>query len=162
MGEVGIPPDNSYNANKIRLPAPVPVDARVRQSRDRLDRREGRRLVGGRHPLHAKGRGQPEEMIKRTQAALHGQASKAFEDGRYRARTSDLLLVRRARRLPSVAACDASPANPQIQPRLWHGLLPPAASIVLPEAGLKMVGRARCPWRRNRETGSSRSSHRQG
>jgi acyl dehydratase len=26
----GIAPDNSYNANKIRFPAPVPVDARVR------------------------------------------------------------------------------------------------------------------------------------
>ena len=56
----------NYGWNKIRFPAPVPVDARVRgQGRGRLGRREGRRLVGGRHPLHPRGRGQREALLRR-------------------------------------------------------------------------------------------------
>jgi acyl dehydratase len=30
LGPTGIASDNSYNANKIRFPAPVPVDSKVR------------------------------------------------------------------------------------------------------------------------------------
>lgn len=30
LGQTGIASDNSYNANKIRFPAPVPVDSKVR------------------------------------------------------------------------------------------------------------------------------------
>ena len=58
----------NYGWNKIRFPAPVPVDARVRgQRRGRLGRREGRRLVAGRDPLHPRGRGQREALLRRRQ-----------------------------------------------------------------------------------------------
>ena len=56
----------NYGWNKIRFPAPVPVGLQgPRQGRGRLDRREGRRLVGGSHPLHPRGRGQREALLRR-------------------------------------------------------------------------------------------------
>ena len=56
----------NYGWNKIRFPAPVPAGARVRgQRRGRLRRRGRRRLVAGRHPLHPRGRGQREALLRR-------------------------------------------------------------------------------------------------
>ena len=56
----------NYGWNKIRFPAPVPADAKVRgQRRGRLGRRGRRRLVAGRHPLHPRGRGQREAVLRR-------------------------------------------------------------------------------------------------
>ena len=60
----------NYGWNKIRFPAPVPVDCpRPRPRRGRLDRREGRRLVRGSDPLHPRGRGQREALLRRRLAS---------------------------------------------------------------------------------------------
>ena len=56
----------NYGWNKIRFPAPVPVDSKVRSPRrGRLGRRGRRRLVAGGNPLHPRGRGQREALLRR-------------------------------------------------------------------------------------------------
>ena len=60
----------NYGWNKIRFPAPVPVGSQgPRPRRGRLDRRDRRRLVAGRHPLHPRGRGQREALLRRRLAS---------------------------------------------------------------------------------------------
>ena len=56
----------NYGWNKIRFPGPGPGRRQgPRQRRGRLRRRDRRRLVAGRHPLHPRGRGQREAVLRR-------------------------------------------------------------------------------------------------
>ena len=57
----------NYGWNKIRFPAPVPAGTRSAPGRGRLGRGGRRRLVAGRHPLHPRGRGQREALLRRRQ-----------------------------------------------------------------------------------------------
>ena len=56
----------NYGWNKIRFPAPVPVDARVRGRAEvvSVDEKGGGWWRGG-HPLHPRGRGQREALLRR-------------------------------------------------------------------------------------------------
>ena len=55
----------NYGWNKVRFPAPVPGRlAAARDRRDRLARRDRRRLVSAGHPLHGRGRGEREAVLR--------------------------------------------------------------------------------------------------
>ena len=56
----------NYGWNKVRFPAPVPAGARVRvDRRGGRGRRRRRRLVADRHPLHDRGRGLRQALLRR-------------------------------------------------------------------------------------------------
>ena len=58
----------NYGWNKVRFPAPVPAGSRVRcEGRGHLGRRGRRRLVAGRHPVHRRGRGLRQALLRRRQ-----------------------------------------------------------------------------------------------